>query len=228
MTVRSACPSRGSLLVVAGPHLAKAEVAAAGPPRLPAINPEKGGTEAAEGVTGRLKISKKGQPHCSRNPVLVRRIGNTSITPWAMLIILTGRHRGKRVVFLEELASGLLLVTGPFTLNSVPLRTTHQKSDIATSTKTDISNVKIPKHLTDAYFKEKKLPKPRHQEGENFDTEKDRYQVSELHKADQKAIDLQISPQNQSCSSAPGLHVIPFCSDKWNVPSHKLVFYISY
>merc|ERR1719223_850460 len=79
------------------------------------------------------------------------RPGSTKVwpKPGQVLILLAGQHRGRRVVCLKELDHGVLLVTGPYKVNGVPLRRVNRRYCICTSTNIDISSldVKVPNEL---------------------------------------------------------------------------------
>ena len=111
-----------------------------------------------------------------------------SITPGTVLILLAGRFRGKRVVFLKQLESGLLLVSGPFKLNGVPLRRVNQAYVIASSTKVDISGVQVDAKLNDAYFRREKAAKVK-AEASFFADPANKAPIAETRVDDQKAVD---------------------------------------
>jgi len=89
-----------------------------------------------------------------------------SIQAGTVVIILAGRFRGKRVIVLKQLASGLLLVTGPYKINGVPLRRVNQAYVIATSTKVDVSKVDVSS-IDDKFFAKAKNASKK--SGEFFD-----------------------------------------------------------
>ncbi|OWM72807.1 60S ribosomal protein L6 [Punica granatum] len=146
-----------------------------------------------------------------------------SITPGTVLIILAGRFKGKRVVFLKQLPSGLLLITGPFKVNGVPLRRVNQSYVIATSTKVDISGVNVEK-FDDKYFGKKAEKKKKKGEGEFFEAEKEEKNVlPQEKKDDQKSVD---TPLITSIEGVPDLktYLAARFSLKAGMKPHELVF----
>ncbi|XP_011007361.1 PREDICTED: 60S ribosomal protein L6-like [Populus euphratica] len=146
-----------------------------------------------------------------------------SITPGTVLIILVGRFKGKRVVFLKQLPSGLLLVTGPFKINGVPLRRVNQSYVIGTSTKVDISGVNVEK-FDDKYFGKKAEKKKKKGEGNFFEADKEgENALPQEKKDDQKAVD---APLIKSLECVPDLkaYLGARFSLKDGMKPHELVF----
>jgi len=112
-----------------------------------------------------------------------------SITPGTVLIVLAGRFQGKRVVFLKQLQSGLLLVSGPFKYNGVPLRRLNQTYVISTSTKVDVSGVDV-KNITDEFFAKVEAKEEKKKAGDFLkEAEKKKVELPAVRKAEQKRVD---------------------------------------
>merc|ERR1712113_407533 len=136
---------------------------------------------AAEDVP--VKAPSEREAH-SRGVAKLRK----SITPGTVLILLAGRFRGRRVVFLKQLPSGLLLVTGPYQVNGIPLRRVNQAYVIATSTSVSVGSVDASK-FNDDYFGNKNKKKAK-KKGEDFlAEEEEKNELSEERKADQLSVD---------------------------------------
>mmetsp|Transcript_7511 Transcript_7511/g.9803 ORF Transcript_7511/g.9803 Transcript_7511/m.9803 type:complete len:181 (-) Transcript_7511:174-716(-) len=131
-----------------------------------------------------IKRPRKKHVLVKQNPTKIR----SSITPGTVVIILAGRFRGKRVVCLKSLDSGLLLVSGPYKINGVPLRRVNQVYVIATSTKVDVSGVDV-KSFDDAYFARSKDEKKGEEEEFFADDTPKPAVVSDQRKKDQKVVD---------------------------------------
>merc|ERR1711959_840904 len=129
---------------------------------------------------------KLGNHHNTTKQTKLRK----SITPGTVLILLAGKFKGQRVVFLKQLDSGLLLITGPYKVNGVPLRRVPQSYVIATQTSVDVSGVKVPAEVNDDFFKKEQTKNKK--TDEVFDQKEKESTIDESRKAIQKDVDAKI------------------------------------
>ncbi|KAK9456020.1 ribosomal protein L6e-domain-containing protein [Dipodascopsis uninucleata] len=133
----------------------------------------------AEDIPAPKKVRKSIRPTALRS----------SLKPGAILIILAGRFRGKRVVLLKSFEDGTLLVSGPFKVNGVPLRRVNARYVIATSTVVSVEGVDVSK-FNAAYFTKEKKAKKSDGEAEFFgDEKKEKKSLSDERVSDQKSVD---------------------------------------
>jgi len=125
------------------------------------------------------KVSRKSAKPQSLRPSLV---------PGTVLIILAGRFRGKRVVYLKPLEDNTLLVSGPFKVNGVPLRRVNARYVIATSTRVSVGGVNVDKFNV-AYFAREKKDKKSKTEEDFFGDKAEKKEVKAARVSDQKAVD---------------------------------------
>ncbi len=152
------------------------------------------------------------------NPPRVR----PSLVPGTVCILLSGRFRGKRVVCLKSLESGLLLVTGPYKVNGVPLRRVNQAYVIGTSTRIDVSGVDVS-YIDDSYFARSSSEV---EGGEEEFFEKDAARaaiVSDKRRADQKKVDASILKVVDATPLMKNYLGSKFSLGKYDKP-HKMVF----
>ncbi|CCK69092.1 60S ribosomal protein eL6 KNAG_0B06660 [Huiozyma naganishii CBS 8797] len=111
-----------------------------------------------------------------------------SLVPGTVLILLAGRFRGKRVVYLKHLEDNTLLVSGPFKVNGVPLRRVNARYVIATSTKVPVASVNVEKFNVEYFARDAKLSKKEKKEANLF-PEQQKKEISAARVEDQKTVD---------------------------------------
>ncbi|CCX10829.1 ribosomal protein L6e-domain-containing protein [Pyronema domesticum] len=145
-----------------------------------------------------------------------------TLQPGAVLIILAGRFRGKRVVYLKALSNGVLLVTGPFKVNGVPLRRVNARYVIATSTIVDLTGVNTEK-FDDKYFAREKETKKTKEEKLFKGDKVAKKETPEVRKADQKEVDAALLANIKKVPQLAGYIASSFSLSKGDRP-HLMKF----
>ena len=109
------------------------------------------------------------------------------LTPGQVVIILSGRFRGRRVVYLKKLESNLLLVTGPYKYNGVPLKRVNAAYVLPTNTKLNV-NAEIAKDVNDKFFSKVEIAREK-QEDFFEDAKKKQDRITEDRKKMQNDVD---------------------------------------
>ncbi|CAB4257024.1 similar to Saccharomyces cerevisiae YML073C RPL6A N-terminally acetylated protein component of the large (60S) ribosomal subunit, has similarity to Rpl6Bp and to rat L6 ribosomal protein [Maudiozyma barnettii] len=111
-----------------------------------------------------------------------------SLVPGTVVILLAGRFRGKRAVYLKHLEDNTLLVSGPFKVNGVPLRRVNARYVIATSTKVAVDSVNVEKFNVEYFARDAKLTKKEKKEAQMF-PENTSKEIKAERVEDQKVVD---------------------------------------
>ncbi len=147
-----------------------------------------------------LKVSKNWYPvsdekghftRKSKTPKAARL--RKDIQPGQVLILLSGRFRGRRVVFLKSLPSGLLLVTGPYKANGVPLKRVNQAYVIPTKTRVTLGNLPGLDKVNDEFFG-KRVAVQRSSDPNSFfeEPKRKRERITEERRNAQNAVDTEV------------------------------------
>jgi large subunit ribosomal protein L6e len=88
---------------------------------------------------------------------------SAELVPGQVVILLSGRFRGRRVVFLKKLESGLLLVTGPYKYNGVPLKRVNAAYVLPTNTKLNV-DAKAADSVSDKLFLRKMIKREKEED----------------------------------------------------------------
>ena len=112
---------------------------------------------------------------------------SADLVPGQVVILLSGRFRGRRVVYLKKLESNLLLVTGPYKYNGVPLKRVNAAYVLPTNTKLEVDG-KVADSVKDDFFK--RVDIKRETEKDFFVEDKDKKaRVTEERKKAQNDVD---------------------------------------
>jgi len=127
-----------------------------------------------------------------------KKVGQTrlrkDIEQGQVLIVLSGRFRGRRVIFLKQLQSGMLLVTGPYKLNGVPLKRVNQAYVLPTKTRVNLGALPGLDKVDDQFFSRKVAVKRNTSKLSDFveDPQKKRERVTDERRNAQNTVDTEV------------------------------------